>query len=201
MPSLGCYPKGDGGPVAEVTILLQRYRSGDRAALDELMPLVYRELHGRAQRQIGREHGPVTLQPTALVHEAYLKLAGSDPPDARDRAHFLAIAARLMRQILVDHARGRNRAKRTPDALVSLDALSSLEASLTPAPAAAAVIDLDDALQDLAGDNSRRAELIELHYFGGLTAEESAIALDLSVHMVRKEIRLGQAWLRRRLAQ
>lgn len=180
--------------MAELTVLLQRYRSGDRTALDELMPLVYRELHSRAQRQIGREHGPVTLQPTALVHEAYLKLAGSDPPDARDRAHFLAIAARLMRQILVDHARGRKRAKRTPDALVSLDE------SRTPAPAAA-VIDLDDALQDLAGDNSRRAELIELHYFGGLTAEESATALDLSVHMVRKEIRLGQAWLRRRLAQ
>ncbi|MFN0168370.1 MAG: ECF-type sigma factor [Bryobacteraceae bacterium] len=181
--------------MAELTVLLQRYRCGDRTALDEIMPLVYRELHGRAQRQIGREHGPVTLQPTALVHEAYLKLVGSDPPHARDRAHFLAIAARLMRQILVDHARGRKRAKRSPEALVSLDD------SLTPAPAAAAVVELDDALQDLAGDNSRRAEIIELHYFGGLTAEESATALDLSVHMVRKEIRLGQAWLRRRLAQ
>jgi RNA polymerase sigma factor (TIGR02999 family) len=181
--------------MAELTVLLRRYHSGDRAALDELMPLVYRELHQRAQRQIGRELGPMTLQPTALVHEAYLKLAGSDPPDAHDRAHFLAIAARLMRQILVDHARGRKRSKRTPDALVSLDA--SLLAS---APAATTVIDLDGALVDLARDNSRRAEIIELHYFGGLTAEESAIALDLSVHMVRKEIRLGQAWLRRQLA-
>ena len=179
--------------MAELTVLLQRYQSGDRAALDELMPMVYRELLRLAQRQIGREQGPITLQSTALVHEAYLKLAGSQPPQARDRAHFLAIAARLMRQILVDHARGRKRDKRNPEAVLSLDA------SLLAGPAAA-VIDLDDALQDLAGDNSRRAELIEMHYFGGLTAEESAIALDLSVHIVRKEIRLGRAWLRHRLA-
>jgi len=183
--------------MAELTVLLQRYQSGDRAALDELMPMVYRELLRLAQRQIGREQGPVTLQTTALVHEAYLKLAGSQPPEARDRAHFLAIAARLMRQILVDHARGRKRGKRDPGAIVPLDI--SLDSYL-PAGPAAAVIDLGDALQDLASDNTRRAELIEMHYFGGLTAEESAVALGLSVHMVRKEIRLGQAWLRQRLA-
>ena len=183
--------------MAELTVLLRRYQSGDRAALDELMPMVYRELLRLAQRQIGREQGPITLQSTALVHEAYLKLAGSQPPQARDRAHFLAIAARLMRQILVDHARGRKRAKRNPEVLLPLDI--SMDASL-PAGSAAAVIDLADALQDLAGDNSRRAELIEMHYFGGLTAEESAIALEISVHIVRKEIRLGQAWLRRRMA-
>jgi len=177
----------------ELTALLERYKTGDRAALDELIPLVYKELHRLAQRQMSREHGPVTLQPTALVHEAYLKLAGGSSPQALNRAHFLAIAARLMRQILVDRARGKKSAKRSIPGAISIG-------DSTPSGPARAVVDLDDALLALADDNSRRAKLIEMHYFGGLTAEESALAMDLSVHIVRKEIRLGQAWLRRHLA-
>jgi RNA polymerase sigma factor (TIGR02999 family) len=179
--------------MAEITILLERYQAGDRQALDEIIPMVYRELRLIALRQFRSEGKQITLDPTALVHEAYLKLASGKPPSLKGRAHFLAIASRLMRQILVDRARGKSRAKRT----------APVESSpvQTNTGHAANVVALDDALGHLSQDNPRRAELIEMHYFGGMTAEESAAAMDISVHVVRKEVRLGQAWLRLHLAQ
>jgi RNA polymerase sigma factor (TIGR02999 family) len=174
--------------------LLQAWREGDRSALDRLVPLVYSELRRMAGAYLRNERSAQTLEPTALVHEAYLRLVGTSDPDFTNRAHFLAIAARVMRQILVGRARARNANKRNAGVRVPLEedlVLTGQRASL--------VLALDDALVELEKQDTEKAKILELKYFGGMTAEDSAALLDVSVHKVNREMRLAQAWLRREL--
>ena len=182
---------------ATVTSLLARLRDGDRKALDQLMPLVYSELHKIAVAYVSEERRPQTLQPTALVHEAYLKLLGANHHDYRNRSHFYGVAAGLMRQILVDHARARQASKRGGPALTlaideKFDAAASRETT---------VIALDDALRSLAVVDENKARLVELRFFGGMTAEEIAEFLPDSVHRVRHQMRLALAWLHREVSR
>jgi RNA polymerase sigma factor (TIGR02999 family) len=179
---------------SSVTQLLHDVRSGDRDAMDRLFPLVYAELRRLADACLRRERPGHTLQRTALVHEAYLRLCGGSQPDYQDRAHFLGIAARIMRQILVDYARRRNAGKRSAAMQVPL-----MEASAASVERPASMIDLDDALSDLEKHDERKARLVEMRFFGGLTAEESAEVMSLTVPVVRRELRLAQAWLEREL--
>jgi RNA polymerase sigma factor (TIGR02999 family) len=176
-----------------VTQLLHEARSGDASALGRLFPLVYDELRRLAESSLRRERPGHTLQRTALVHEAYLRLMGNQP-DFQDRAHFLGIAARVMRQILVDYARRRNAGKRAAGLQAPLD-----EALAASVERPASIIQLDDALADLEKHDEAQARLIEMRYFGGLTAEESASALGLAVPVVRRKLRLAQAWLEQEL--
>ena len=179
---------------SSVTQLLHDVRAGDKAAMDRLFPLVYSELRRLADSCLRRERTGHTLQRTALVHEAYIRLLGGSQPDYHDRAHFLGIAARIMRQILVDYARRRNAGKRSVAMQVPL-----LEASAASVERPSSMIELDDALSDLEKHDERKARLIEMRFFGGLTAEESAEVLELTVPVVRRELRLAQAWLEREL--
>ena len=181
---------------SSVTQLLHEVRAGDRSAMDRLFPLVYAELRRLADSFVRNERPGHTLQGTALVHEAYLRLCGGAPPDYQDRAHFMGIAARIMRQILVDYARRRNTGKRSAALRAPLD-----EASTASVDRPAALIALDDALNDLEKQDERKARLIEMRFFGGLTAEESAAALGLEVPVLRRELRLAQAWLERELGR
>jgi RNA polymerase sigma-70 factor (ECF subfamily) len=185
---------GNVGETSSATTLLHAWREGDRSALDRLVPLVYSELRRMAGAYIRNERAPQTLEPTALVHEAYLRLVGTSDPDFTNRAHFLAIAARVMRQILVGRARARNATKRSAGLRVPLEedsALTGQKESL--------VISLDDALTELEKQDTEKAKILELKYFGGLTAEDSAALLDVSVHKINRQMRLAQAWLRREL--
>jgi len=178
-----------------ITLMLRDFAAGDKTALDRLMPLVYAELRRLADSHLRRERSSHTLQPTALVHEAYIRLLGQDQPDYRSRAHFLGIAAHVMRQILVDHARSRGAGKRgggQPGC--SLD--ESIDAAVERPVALVAV---DDALDALEQTDPQKARLIEMRFFGGLTAEESADVLQLPVDKVRAELRIAQAWLQREL--
>jgi RNA polymerase sigma factor (TIGR02999 family) len=184
----------DVSDTSPVTTLLQAWKKGDRSAFDRLVPLVYDELRKRAAACLRREPAGQTLEPTALVHEAYLRLVGDTDPDFTNRAHFLGIAARLMRQILVDRARARYADKRSGGARVPLDD----EAAFT-GQRAALVVSLDDALADLEKQDPEKARILELKYFGGLTAEDSAALLGVPVHKVNRQIRLAQAWLRREI--
>src|SRR5579875_3340095 len=156
-----------------ITLILQEFASGDKSALDRLMPLVYAELRRLAGGYLRNERPGHTLQPTALVHEAYVKLIGQQQPDYRSRVHFLTIAAHLMRQILTDHARARNADKRGGGAVkVPLESASnepSRDRSASPEPTLLAV---DEALDALGRRRPLRAKLVEMRFFGGLTAEE-----------------------------
>ena len=178
-----------------ITVLLRQFAGGDRQALDHLIPLVYAELRRIAAAQLRSERPDHTLQPTALVHEVYARMVGSDLPSFSDRSHFLGIAARLMRQILVDHARNRNAAKRDH----GKQKLSIENAAGIPVQRPSILIAVDDALKTLEGTNPVMARLVELRYFGGLTAEESSVVMSLEVNQVRRQLRLAQAWLRREL--
>jgi RNA polymerase sigma factor (TIGR02999 family) len=181
-----------------VTELLRRAREGDRIAADELMPIVYRELYGIARRQLRSERADHTLQPTALVNEAYLKILGSRP-GFPDRAHFLAFASRLMRSILVDHARARNAEKRGGHApKVPMD--TDFEIAIDNADHLIRLLDLSGAIDALAEKSPSAAQAIEMRYFGGMTAEETALAVGRTVHVVQHELRFAHAWLRRRLS-
>jgi RNA polymerase sigma factor (TIGR02999 family) len=181
----------------QVTALLQRMREGDSAATEELMPLMYEELHRAAARHLRRERPDHTLQPTALVNEAYLRLFGGVTPRPVDGAHFLALASQVMRRILVDHARSRHSNKRGGDAFrVTLDP-AVFEDGAAPE---IGLLALDIALDALAVEEPGLARAVELHYFGGLTAEESAEVTGRSVHSARHDLRFAHAWLRRRLA-
>lgn len=178
-----------------ITLILRDFAAGDKAALDRLMPLVYAELRRLADSHLRRERADHTLQPTALVHEAYIRLIGQDQPDYRSRAHFLGVAAHVMRQILVDHARSRAAGKRgggQPSR--SLD--ESIDAAVERP---VAMIAVDDAIEALERNDPQKAKLIEMRFFGGLTAEESANVLQLPVEKVRAELRVAQAWLQREL--
>jgi RNA polymerase sigma factor (TIGR02999 family) len=177
-----------------VTLLLERWRSGDRQALDELMPLVYDELGRLASHYMRSERPSHTLQATALVNEAYLRLAGASVT-WQSRAHFFAVAARLLRRILVDHAKAHRREKRGGGGVkVTLN-----EAVIAPAEAPPDIVALDDALQRLGEIDSRKSRLIELHFFGGLTYAELAETMEISEATVHRELRLAKAWLHHEL--
>ena len=180
------------GPT-DVTRLLQSANAGDRAALDRVLPLLYEDLRRLARRQLAREHGSRTIQPTALVHEAYLKLAGS-APQAQNRAHLLAIAAHAMRQVLVDHARERRAAKRGPDwvSTTLTDGVSTT--TLDPE----GLLALDDALERL---EPRQRQVVECRFFAGLGDEEIAEALGVTTRTVRRDWVKARAWLNRWLGE
>jgi len=179
---------------AEVTRLLRAWRGGDVAARDALTPLVYRELQRLARSAMRGERGGHTLQTTALVHEALLVLADAEV-DWVDRAHFFGIAARQMRHILVNHAEAHRAAKRGGgQAHASLD-----EALDVVGTASAEVTELDDALRRLETFDARKAQILELHYFGGLTYDEIAAVMKLSASTVDAELRFAKAWLRSKL--
>jgi RNA polymerase sigma factor (TIGR02999 family) len=178
-----------------ITTLLHAVASGDKGALNNLIPLVYAELRKIADGHLRRERPGHTLQPTALVHEAYARLIEQRQPDYRDRVHFLAVAAQVMRQILIDHARRKFAAKRGGSSpKYSLD-----EACDSAVEKPSLMIDLDDALKALEAHDALKARLIEMRFFGGLTAEESAEVLNLPVNDVRRGLRVAQAWLEREM--
>ena len=180
----------------DVTRLLDSLRAGDRDALDVLFPLVYDELRRLARRQLVRERPGHTLDSVALVNEAYLKLVDQDGLHLHNRAHFFSVSARAMRAILVDHARARNAAKRGGGGVaVPLDEVAEL---LSDQQAEHVEI-LDEALSRLAGVNEEAARVVECLYFGGLTLEETTMALDLSVATVRRRWGFAKAWLGRTL--
>jgi RNA polymerase sigma factor (TIGR02999 family) len=182
-----------GSPEA-VTRLLHAWREGDRAALNGLMPLVYDQLRLIAGSHFKSETPGHTLQATAVVHEAFLRLAGSEV-EWQDRAHFLAIAASTMRRILVDHARARSRVRRGGGVIAfSLD-----EAIAFSSEPDDRVVDLDEALTNLATVDERKARILEFLYFGGLTYAETAEALAISEATVHRELKLAKAWLRHEL--
>jgi RNA polymerase sigma factor (TIGR02999 family) len=186
----------DPTPAGEVTRLLRKWSAGDKDALEKLLPLVYDELRRRAGAYLRAERAGHTLQPTALVHEAYLKLVGGDAIEWKDRAHFFGVAARAMRQVLVDHARARNAAKRGEgQVLVALDAAGDAATQ----PRNLDLLDLDRALSKLAGLDERQSRLVELRLFAGLTIEESAEVLQISHATVSREWKHAEAWLQREM--
>ena len=178
-----------------VTGLLAEWRSGNPQALEQLTPLVYGELKRLAERMFHRESPGHTLQPTALVNEAFEALVRIDV-SFQDRTHFFALSARLMRRILVNHANARHAAKRGGH-----DARVTLNEEVTPVVRGPdeEILALDAALSELATENTRRAEIIELHYFGGMTYPEIATALDISPSTVHEDLRCAKAWLLQRL--
>jgi RNA polymerase sigma-70 factor, ECF subfamily len=177
----------------EITDLLRRAHDGDSGALETLIPLVYDQLKVLASKHLHREYAKDSIQTTILVHEAYLRLAGRPLPDCENRAHFFSIAARVMRRVLVDMARARRAEKR--DAAESpITELADLGASQGDQ-----FLALDEALDRLAAQNPLKGQLIELHYFAGLSTEEAAEALSMPVYTVRRELRLARAWLQNEL--
>jgi len=180
----------------EVTHLLRAWREGDRGAVDRLLPLVYEELRRLSRRYLRQERVGHTLQSAALVHEAYLRLVGKDHPQMRDRMHFFAVAAQQMRRVLVDHARAHASAKRGGD----VDKVPLEESFVYSQEKAGELLALDEALEALAGFDARKARIVELRYFGGLTLKEAADVLGLSTATVNNETRMARAWLHRRLS-
>lgn len=175
----------------EVTQLLEDWSNGNQTALDKLMPLVDRELHRLAHHYMRREYAGHTLQTTALVNEAYLKLIDQKHVHWKNRAHFFALSAQLMRRILVDHARSRQYAKRGGGAKrISFD-----EALVVSHERGADLIALDEALYKLAAIDPRKSKVVELRFFGGLSVEESAVALQISAVTVMREWSMAKAWL------
>jgi RNA polymerase sigma-70 factor (ECF subfamily) len=185
---------------SQIIGLLQKVREGDHAALDELMPLVYGELRRIAQSFMRRQRPGHTLQPTALVNEAFIKLFEGGQPPFADRAHFLALMSRVMRQVLVDHARALGAAKRGGgEQRVPWD--ENIEVAAERGGQSLKVLELHEALEALAREDPPLAQVVEMHYFGGMTAEEAAAVVGRSVHAVRHDLRLARAWLRRELAR
>lgn len=181
----------------EVTQALQELADGDSSAADRLLPLVYAELHALAHAMFANERTGHTLQPTAVVHEAYARLAGSGNVSATSRAHFMALAAQVMRRVLIDHARARAAAKR------SAGAREHIDLDRTPAPGAlegAELLDLDAAMQEFAALYPRAARVVEMRFFGGMTGAEIAGLLNLGEATVERDWSLARGWLHRRLA-
>ena len=182
---------------SEITRLLVDWSEGRREALDQLMPVVYQELRKIAAGYLRRERPDHTLQPTALIHEAYLRLMNGAPPSWLSRAHFYGVAARVMRQLLVEHARAHAAVKRGGGARkVDLD-----DATLFSEGRAADLVALDDALVALSAFDDRKGRVIELRFFAGLSLDETAEALGISVATVGRELRLAQAWIQRELGR
>jgi RNA polymerase sigma-70 factor (ECF subfamily) len=182
-------------PTDVVTDLLARWGKGDRAALDELLPLVYRELHKMAKRQMAQQREGHTLQTTAVIHEAYLKLAGGVEQDWESRGHFFAVAAKAMRQVLVDHAR-KGRAEKRGGAVGMIPATEGLATEMGPAEEMLAP---DGALGALSKSYPRQAEVVELRYFGGLSVEDTARTLKVSPETVTRDWRFARSFLRRQM--
>jgi len=179
----------------EVTRLLEELRGGNRTVVDSLMPLVYDRLHAMAQAQLRGERANHTLNATALVHEAYLKLVGHERTDWKNRAHFLAIASRAMRRILINHANARLAEKRGKgEALVTFD-----EDWMAGISRAEELLNLDEALERLRALSERQSTVVEYRFFGGLTQEEIAEVIGMSVQTVRLDWRMARAWLAREL--
>ena len=184
-----------------ITRLLRAWSGGDEAALDQLTPLVYDQLRRLASRHMGRERPGHALQTTALVHEAYLRLVNIGELQWQDRGHFFAVSARIMRRILVDAARAQGTAKRGGQ-FEQVAHSSDIDFDRFPAPATdrpAELCALDDALSSLARLDARRAQVIELRFFGGLSVDETAEALGVSPQTVMRDWRLARAWLTREL--
>lgn len=179
---------------ADITQLLAAWRDGDRSALGALTPLVYEELRRVAERYMRNESKQQTLQATALVHEAYARLATVEM-SWKNRAHFLGFMARLMRQVLVDRARARNSAKRG----VAFERVTLGDQIELASTSDDVVLELDQALQELARFDELKSRIIELRFFGGLTYDEAADALDISTATLYRELRLAKAWLKHRL--
>lgn len=182
-------------PAHEITPLLVNWRQGNETALAELLPIVYQELRKIADSYLRRERSDHTLQPTALINEAYLRLVDQSMPQWQNRAHFYGVAAQLMRQILVEHARAQMTQKRGGGA----EQLELDEALSYVPEKAAELLALDDALKSLAEFDERKSRLIELRYFGGLSVEETAHVMNISTATISREQRLAQAWLRQAL--
>jgi RNA polymerase sigma factor (TIGR02999 family) len=181
---------------APITVLLQQLKEGDQGALDHLIPVVYTELRRLADAYFRRERSEHTLQPTALIHEAYIRLVGQGQPDYRNRSHFYGVAAQIMRQILVDHARSRNAEKRGGGAR-KMPLNEALEYGEDDA---GEMLALEQALASLERKDPRKARMVELRFFAGLTVEEIAELSTLSAPSVYRELRLAQAWLHRELS-
>jgi len=192
-----------GGTPDAVAALLEAVEGGDRGALDALFPLVYEELSVLAHRQRRRWHGDLTLNTTALVHEAYLKVADQKRLPAESRAHFFAVASRAMRHILCNHARDRRRLKRGGDAVhVRLDQGFDLAASVDLSDDQSGQLEaLDAALRALAQHSDRAARVVECRFFGGMSVEDTATALDISERTVKRDWMFARAWLRRDMLQ
>jgi RNA polymerase sigma factor (TIGR02999 family) len=185
----------DSGP-KPVTQLLARWNAGDQSALQSLLPLVYDELRGLARRYLSEERVGHTLQPTALVHEAYLRLVDQSPLGMENRAQFFGVAARLMRQVLVDHARSRHASKRGGGNLISLDDSNDISPQKD-----LNLIALDDALNELARLDERQARIVELRFFAGLSIEETSRVLDISPVTVTRNWSNARLWLQRELSR
>ncbi len=181
----------------KITQLLTRFRRGDPDAEGELLPAVYGELRRLAQNSLKRERPNHTLSPSALVHEAYLRLAGSDQPDWQDRAHFFAVAARVMRQVLVDYARRRQAHKRGASfEIISVDKEPAFAESKS-----ADVLALDEVLNRLEQQDERQSKIVEMKFFAGLTFEEIAEILGVSSKTVKREWTMARAWLHREVGK
>jgi RNA polymerase sigma factor (TIGR02999 family) len=194
-PSKPTHPASSPGDARAITNLLLKWSEGDRAALENLTPIIYDDLLRLARARLSRERGSHTLEATALVHESYLRLADQTRLQAVNRAHFYAIAANLMRRVLVDYARRRNADKRGAGERLTLR--TGMDVAQEPDPDS---LNLDEALLKLEGLDARKARVIELKYYGGMTAEEIALVMGISVATVGRELRLAQAWLRRELS-
>jgi RNA polymerase sigma factor (TIGR02999 family) len=181
-------------PSHAVSELLIKWRAGDAEALQALIPIVYADLQAIAHRYLRRERPNHTLQTMELVHEAYLRLCDQKPFQAENRSHFVGIAARLMRQILVDYARGRGAAKRGKDCTIALDAVAAV-----PECRSVDVVAVDDALRDLERIDEQQSRLVELRFFGGLTTEEAAEALGISRSTAKRDWNVAKAWLSRQM--
>lgn len=179
----------------EFTILLRQFTSGNKQALDAMTPVIYAELKRLAAGCMRQERPGITLQPTALVHEAYLQLVAQDLPDFQNRAHFFGVAARIMRQILISGARRRCAQKRGGGHRAEMPGDLPI-----PMAQSEELLAVDEALERLAVQDERKARIVELKYFGGLAREEIAEALGLSIATVKRDIALGEAFLRRALA-
>jgi RNA polymerase sigma factor (TIGR02999 family) len=186
-----------------VNQLLLELRAGDQDAFNQLLPLVYRQLHALAKHQRRHWSGDETLDTTALIHEAYLRLAGDAAPEWENRAHFLAVASRAMRHILVDYAKRRHRAKRGGNLVrVDLDEISAALQTDDPSEAGTeALIALDQALRRLEQHNARQSQIVECRFFGGMSIQETAEALDVSLATTKRGWTMAQAWLHRELAR
>lgn len=184
-------------PPNEITERLIAWGAGDRAALDQLIPVVYQELRRMAGNYLRQENPGHTLQPTALVHEAWLRLIDQARVDWRNRAQFFGVAAQMMRRILVDHAKAKHREKRGGDAVkLSLDDAINLSRER-----AADLLALDDALDELTRVDERKSRVVELRYFGGFTVEEIAQILEVSPETVMRDWKLAKAWLYQQIRQ
>jgi len=180
----------------EVTELLRHWTQGDEKALEDLVPLVYKELRRLAHYHLKSERSDHTLQSTALVHEAYLRLIGNQPEHLQNRSHFIAVASRLMRQVLVDYARERRAGKRDGGCRIAFDYLDAL-----PVKGDAELLALDDALNDLSRVDERQGKIVEMKFFGGLSAPEISEVMGLSRATVDRDWATARVWLHRQMSR